>query len=70
MMAKVTLSFDFIGGSDLGGPISRLQNALSFNYYANAGVYDNRAEAVEYESGTYKNEPTKFKGVNWKNEIK
>ena len=36
MIANVTLQFNFIGGSDLGGPIQRLQNALSFNYYANA----------------------------------
>lgn len=50
MFAKVTLSFVFLGGSDLAGPISRLQNAVSFNYYANTGVYDNRAEMVQYDS--------------------
>jgi hypothetical protein len=44
----VSINFTFIGGSDLAGPIARLQNAVSFNYYANTGVYDNRAEAVEY----------------------
>jgi hypothetical protein len=49
MFAKVTLSFIFLGGSDLAGPISRLQNAVSFNYYANTGVYDNRAEMVQYD---------------------
>ena len=48
MFAKVSLNFVFLGGSDLAGPISRLQNAVSFNYYANTGVYDNRAEMVEY----------------------
>lgn len=48
MIANITLQFNFIGGSDLGGPIQRLQNATSFNYYANAGVYDNRSEAIEY----------------------
>ena len=48
MFAKVSINFTFIGGSDLAGPIARLQNAVSFNYYANTGVYDNRAEAVEY----------------------
>ena len=52
MIANVNISFDFIGGSDLSGPIARLQNALSFNYYANTGVYDNRAEQVEYKSDT------------------
>ena len=50
MFAKVNLNFVFLGGSDLSGPISRLQNAVSFNYYANTSVYDNRAEMVEYES--------------------
>lgn len=49
MIAKITLSFNFIGGSELGGPIERLQNALSFNYYANTSVYDNRAEQIEYK---------------------
>ena len=39
MFAKITMSFTFLGGSDLAGPIARLQNAVSFNYYANAGVY-------------------------------
>ena len=48
MMAKITLRFKFLGGSDLGGPITRLQNAVSFNYYANTGVYDNRSEMVKY----------------------
>jgi hypothetical protein len=52
MIANVSLTFNFIGGSDLGGPIQRLQNATSFNYYANTNVYDNRAESIEYEDGT------------------
>lgn len=49
MFAKVSINFTFIGGSDLAGPIARLQNAVSFNYYANTSVYDNRAEVVEYD---------------------
>jgi hypothetical protein len=61
MMANIRLNFTFIGGSDLAGPISRLQNAVSFNYYANTGVYDNRAEMVEYASDKSGRE-TKFKG--------
>ena len=53
MIANVDINFHFIGGSDLQGPIERLQNAVSFNYYANTGVYDNRAEMVEYgDDGT------------------
>lgn len=43
MMAKIDINFKFIGGSDLSGPIDRLQNAVSFNYYANSSVYDGRA---------------------------
>ena len=55
MFAKINIDFNFIGGSDLAGPIARLQNAVSFNYYANASVYDNRAERVEYDpTGTGK----------------
>jgi hypothetical protein len=50
MFAKVSINFTFLGGSDLAGPIARLQNAVSFNYYANTSVYDNRAEMVEYEN--------------------
>jgi hypothetical protein len=55
MMAKIDISFKFLGGSDLGGPINRLQNAISFNYYANTSVYDDRAKtyvAQEYEEAT------------------
>ena len=52
MMANINIGFDFIGGSDLSGPIARLQNALSFNFYSNSSVYDNRAEQVEYKEGT------------------
>ena len=50
MIANVNISFKFIGGSSLSGPISRLQNALSFNAYANTEVYDNRAELAEYDN--------------------
>ena len=49
MFANVTINFNFLGGSDLSGPIARLQNAVSFNYYANTSVYDNRADVVEYD---------------------
>lgn len=48
MMADINISFKFLGGSDLSGPVSRLQNALSFNYYANTVVYDERAEESFY----------------------
>lgn len=47
MLAKVTLSFKVIGGMGLKEPVQELQNALSFNYYANTEVYDERATATE-----------------------
>ncbi|CAB4129595.1 hypothetical protein UFOVP117_37 [uncultured Caudovirales phage] len=47
MIAKVTLGVKLIGGSGLKGPIDRLQNALSFNFYANTEMYDERADATE-----------------------
>ena len=49
MIADINLRFKFIGGSSLAGHITRLQNALSFNYYANTEVYDNRSELAEYD---------------------
>lgn len=65
MMAKVSLNFVFLGGSDLGAPISRLQNAVSFNYYANQSVYDDRADV-----GIYDNNTAKIQGTPWLPEYK
>jgi outer membrane protein OmpA-like peptidoglycan-associated protein len=64
MFAKITINFNFLGGSDLAGPIARLQNAVSFNYYANTSVYDNRAEKVEYDPNGSGKE-IKFKGFTY-----
>lgn len=53
MIANVNLNFKFIGGSDLTGPIARLQNAITFNFFANTGVYDDRNDRItkhEYDS--------------------
>jgi hypothetical protein len=47
MIANVQLSIDLIGGHSLSGPINRLQNALSFNYYANTEVYDPRSDTIK-----------------------
>ncbi len=47
MIAEVTMTFNFIGGHGLKEPVQRLQNALSFNYYANTEMYDERATATE-----------------------
>lgn len=49
MIANVSISFKFIGASSLMGPINKLQNALSFNYFANTQVYDPRADYISKE---------------------
>jgi hypothetical protein len=43
MFAHITMQIEIIGGQSLAAPVSRLNNAVSFNYYANTGVYDDRA---------------------------
>ena len=43
MFANITMNFRFLGGQDLSGPVERLQNAVTSNYYANASVYDKQA---------------------------
>jgi hypothetical protein len=45
MLANIQLSFKYIGGSGLRKYVDELQNALTFNYYANADVYDSRTFA-------------------------
>ena len=47
MIANVSLGFSFIGGHGLKEPIAKLQNALSFNYYANTEMYDERSDMTE-----------------------
>ena len=47
MIANVNISFAFIGGSSMKGPINRLQNAISFNYFANTELYDPRSERIK-----------------------
>lgn len=49
MMAKVQMNIDIIGGSDISAPIKRLQNAVTFNYYANTSIYDNRSDIARYD---------------------
>jgi hypothetical protein len=46
MIVKVSLGFKFIGGQSLKGPIDELQNALSFNFFANTEMYDERATVL------------------------
>jgi hypothetical protein len=39
MIATVSINFKFLGGSSMAGPISRLQNALQHNFFANTEMY-------------------------------
>ena len=57
MIAKITLQMKVIGGQSLKGPIDALQNAVTFNYYANsnftsAGMY-NRPSTEADNQQTY-----------------
>jgi hypothetical protein len=47
MIANVTLAFNFVGGSGLKESVDKLQNALTFNYYANTEIYDDRADTTD-----------------------
>jgi hypothetical protein len=56
MIANVQMSFKFIGGESLQGPINKLQNALSFNFFANTQTYDTRADYLSEERGQVVND--------------
>lgn len=47
MIATVHLSMKAIGGSSLKGPINILQNAISYNFFANTEVYEPKAMRVK-----------------------
>ena len=47
MIANITLGFNFVGGSGLKESVDKLQNALTFNYYANTEIYDDRADSTD-----------------------
>lgn len=51
MICTVDMSFKFIGGSSLQGPINRLQNAVSFNFFGNTEIYDERADFIKKTNG-------------------
>ena len=57
MIADITMQMKVIGGQSLKTPIDALQNAVSFNYYANStyssdGIYEtpNKVEAAQVEA--------------------
>ena len=43
MIANVQMNFKYIGGMGLEKPVSELQNALSFNFFGNTEIYDDRS---------------------------
>jgi hypothetical protein len=47
MIVSVSVDFNFIGGQSLRGPVEELQNALSFNFFANTEMYDERATVLD-----------------------
>lgn len=47
MIANIQMQFNFVGGSGLKESVDKLQNALSFNYYANTEIYDDRSDATD-----------------------
>lgn len=55
MICTVDMNFAFIGGSSLSGPISRLQNAVSYNFFANTEMYSPQSDTLD-ESGLVKGE--------------
>ena len=50
MYAHVSLGLVILGGQTLDGPSDRLQNANTFNFYANTGVYDDRSDRISVDS--------------------
>lgn len=61
MMAKIQMNIDILGGSDINGHDDRLQNAISFNYYANTKVYDYFWEKKDLKDAKKDAEKTKAK---------
>jgi len=70
MLAKITMQMNIIGGQSLVGPIDALQNALTFNYYANsnftnAGMYNRPANEADnqksYMDGILTSEQARLK---------
>ena len=47
MIANITMGFHFVGGSGLKESVDKLQNALTFNYYGNTEMWDERADTTD-----------------------
>jgi hypothetical protein len=64
MIANITLQMKIIGGQSLQGPIDALQNAVTFNYYANStftdkGVYNRASQEASKQEEYIKGVVTK-----------
>lgn len=46
MIAKINLNINILGGQSISAPINRLQNALSYNFYASMEMFDPRADSI------------------------
>ena len=53
MIANITFNFKFVGGSGIKEAVDRIQNALSFNFYGNTEIYDDRAEVTDNSLDEY-----------------
>jgi len=50
MIATVTMGFKYIGGQGIKEPVEKLQNAVSFNFFANTEMYDDRATQTVFDT--------------------
>lgn len=58
MYADISLNIVLLGGSTMTSPINRLQNSLSFNFYANTEMYDARSDSIIFDEGIGYDEET------------
>lgn len=54
MIATVTMRVNYIGGQSLENAVSQIQNALSFNFYANTEVYEPKLVRENVTNGKLK----------------
>ena len=64
MIAKINLGFNFVGGSGLKESVDKLQNALTFNYYANTEIYDDRADVTDTSYKVIDKDFLQFAAIN------
>jgi len=70
MIVNVDIAFKFIGGSSLAGPINKLQNAISFNFFANTELYDERADRIDINGTLLSGSDEAYKSLKAEKEAK